>query len=68
MNEHETIPAVTKPSVLVTGANGRLGSILCADLAEAGWHVRRLVRRPSAERQADEVVASVTDLAAMEAA
>lgn len=64
MNARTTLP----PSVLVTGANGRLGSILCTDLEASGWHVRRLVRRPSERWQADEVVASVTDLGAMEAA
>lgn len=68
MNEHETMFPETKPSVLITGANGRLGTILCDDMVEAGWHVRRLVRRLPADSGGDVVVGSVSDLAAMEAA
>lgn len=58
----------TQPSVLITGANGRLGRILRPDLIEAGWHVRSLVHRPPTEPLGDVVVGSVTDLSLMEAA
>jgi nucleoside-diphosphate-sugar epimerase len=51
-------------TVAVTGADGFLGSQLCSSLANQGFGVRRLVRRPgeSAERR---VVADLTDVGAL---
>jgi nucleoside-diphosphate-sugar epimerase len=48
--------------VLVTGANGFIGSALCAGLLEMGYAVRALVRQPTAPPGAEHVL--VRDLGA----
>ena len=42
-NEEETI--MTKPRIIVTGANGKTGSAVTTELLKAGYPVRALVRR-----------------------
>ncbi len=39
-----------QPVVAITGANGYLGSVCCDAFADAGYEVRRLVRRPQLRR------------------
>jgi uronate dehydrogenase len=51
-------------TVLITGANGRLGSVLRSRLPELGWSVRSLVRADPAG-PGDVVVGSVTDARVM---
>jgi uronate dehydrogenase len=54
--------------VLVTGAAGRIGTVLRGGLPERGWAVRSLDVVPMTDTRPgeEEVVADVTDLAAME--
>lgn len=40
----ERMSSTDTPQVLVTGANGFIGSVLCATLEDAGYSVRRCVR------------------------
>ena len=53
--------------VLITGAGGRMGTVLRRGLRDRGWVVRGLDVVPVADDQSDgeQIVADVTDLAAM---
>jgi nucleoside-diphosphate-sugar epimerase len=46
-------------SVLVTGANGFVGRVLCAHLRERGLQVRRALRRATPEEESDVVVGEI---------
>ena len=48
-------------TVLVTGASGMLGAAVAQRLADDGWDVRTLQRRPSGVTGAHDVLGSVTD-------
>ena len=52
------MPGVAPPSlVAVTGANGFLGSHVCAELLRRGYHVRATVRDPSLEAKTAHLTA-----------
>ena len=36
---------MTKPRIIVTGATGKTGSVVIAELLKAGYRVRAMVRR-----------------------
>lgn len=58
----------TDRTVLVTGANGALGSLLCRRLAASGWQVRSLARTAGANDVPGTIIGSVTDPDAVAAA
>lgn len=51
------------PTVVITGANGFLGSVLVAYFSKKGWNVRGLVRNPSVFKSSDNVTYLEYDLA-----
>jgi len=58
-----------KPRILVTGATGKTGSVVVAELLQAGYPVRALVRRQddrSARLQAQGAEIAVADMSDVE--
>src|SRR5215469_6836262 len=56
---------MTKPTILVTGATGKTGSVVASELLKAGYPVRAMVRREddrSARLKAQGAEIAVTDM------
>ena len=56
-NHSSTMPAVASGTVAVTGANGFIGSYMCAALLEKGYTVRAVVRNSSDEAKVAHLLA-----------
>jgi len=52
----------SKPTVLVTGANGFIGRHLCSTLRQEGYSVRAMVRQPQTFPDIDGIASCVGDL------
>ena len=60
---------MTKPRIIVTGATGKTGSVVIAELLKAGYRVRAMVRREdgrSARLKAQGAEIAVADMSDVE--